>query len=324
MSRCALHACEYTLRLQSRRPAWMLPAAYHHCHHHRILFRRTVLIKLKYLQTWELPHVPRPTEPIRLAQFKTLIDIEQAPFNADTFSLEDETAPSFDEAGVRVTRAPVLNRLRWRFTEEEDAATGALKRESNARLVRWDDGSLSLFLGGECVDVAEADVTGRQALLGVYHEGDNAVQVRSRMSCSCSMILCGVEVSKRIWCFCFDSTLQVRQHRQTSGKLRNFLQVLWLLSSQRKLARPCVQAQGLVASRLTFRPPAVESALHAHAARAAATAAAPAPGATIMQSARLQDFGSEHAQAVRGDQETMKLKCASTTHCTLTQQLLSE
>lgn len=121
----------------------------------------------------------RPTQPIRLATFKTLLDIEAAPYNPDTFTLDEPI--EFDEAGTRIQRAPPLNRLRWRFTEQIDPDTGGLERESNARFVRWSDGSLSLFLGKECVDVLENEVTDRQQLLGVYHEADSAVQVRERL-----------------------------------------------------------------------------------------------------------------------------------------------
>jgi RNA polymerase-associated protein LEO1 len=134
------------------------------------------------VQTWELPLVDPPQGPIRLAQFRTLLDIESHPYNADKFTLEDTV--EYDEEGVRIARAPVLNRIRWRLADQPDAQAGALQRESNARFVRWDDGSLSLFLGNECVDVTENEVEhGRQVLLGVYHEDSRAVQVRSARIC---------------------------------------------------------------------------------------------------------------------------------------------
>jgi hypothetical protein len=127
-------------------------------------------------QAWQLPLVPRPEEALCVAHFKSLLDIEPEEYNPAKFTMEDEV--TVDENGRRVKRAPVLNRLRWRFTDEIDAATGANKRESNARFVRWDDGSLSLFIGKECVDVVETAMSGRQMLLGVYHEGNATIQVR--------------------------------------------------------------------------------------------------------------------------------------------------
>jgi RNA polymerase-associated protein LEO1 len=71
-------------------------------------------------------------------------------------------------------QAPVLNRVRWRVARDEEGAGRAL--ESNARIVEWDDGSRSLFLGDECVDFATKQAGDRQMLLGAHH--DSVIQVR--------------------------------------------------------------------------------------------------------------------------------------------------
>ncbi len=42
------------------------------------------------------------------------------------------------------------NGLRWRYVKNEN---DELVKESNARMVRWSDGSLSLHLGNEIFDV---------------------------------------------------------------------------------------------------------------------------------------------------------------------------
>ena len=128
-------------------------------------------------QIYEFPLVERPTEALRVARFGGLIDIESSAFDPEKFQVED--AVEFDDSGARIVRAPTLNRARWRFTDGNDPETDALKRESNARLVRWDDGSLSLFLGNECLDVTEQLSAGRQTLLGVTHHQEAAVQVCS-------------------------------------------------------------------------------------------------------------------------------------------------
>lgn len=127
------------------------------------------------MQSWEIPLVQRPQGPVHLATFKSILDIESQPFNREKFSLDDDV--DFSESGARIPRAPPLNRLRWRFTGELDEETRSLKRESNARIVLWEDGTLSLFLGTECVDVVDTRIQGQQVLLGVYHEGSEVVQV---------------------------------------------------------------------------------------------------------------------------------------------------
>jgi hypothetical protein len=124
-----------------------------------------------------VPVVQRPQGPVHLANFKSILDIESKPFNRHNFSLDDDV--DFSEDGTRIPRAPPLNRLRWRFTGELDEETGSLKRESNAQFVRWEDGSSSLFLGPECVDVVDTQIQGQQVLLGIYHEGSQVVQVQT-------------------------------------------------------------------------------------------------------------------------------------------------
>ena len=53
---------------------------------------------------------------------------------------------------------------------------GGQRYESNARFVRWSDGSRQLLLGDEVLDVAEQDVASDQHYLFVRHQG--LIQVR--------------------------------------------------------------------------------------------------------------------------------------------------
>ncbi len=51
----------------------------------------------------------------------------------------------------------VENTIRWRYSQDED---GNGVRESNARVVRWTDGSMSLYLGGEIFDITRQPLQG--------------------------------------------------------------------------------------------------------------------------------------------------------------------
>jgi RNA polymerase-associated protein LEO1 len=53
---------------------------------------------------------------------------------------------------------------------------GTEVRESNARFVRWEDGSLQLFLGKEVLDVAEQDNSQNNNYLFAHTKG--IIQVR--------------------------------------------------------------------------------------------------------------------------------------------------
>jgi len=71
-----------------------------------------------------------------------------------------------------------LNVLRWRYGRD---ARGEETRESNARFVRWSDGSLQLQIGSEVLDVASQDVARDQSHLFVRHPGAGIVQAQAHL-----------------------------------------------------------------------------------------------------------------------------------------------
>jgi hypothetical protein len=69
----------------------------------------------------------------------------------------------------KAVRLSVENMIRWR--QRTDPVTGAVTRESNARLVRFADGSQFLYLGGETFQVNEAPLKADRNLLLQTMEG---------------------------------------------------------------------------------------------------------------------------------------------------------
>ena len=63
----------------------------------------------------------------------------------------------------------VENTIRWRSVKDED---GNEVKESNARVVKWSDGTMSLLLGGEVFDIHKTKIDGEHNHLfvqQVYH-----------------------------------------------------------------------------------------------------------------------------------------------------------
>ena len=71
-----------------------------------------------------------------------------------------------------------LNVLRWRYGRD---SRGEETRESNARFVRWSDGSLQLQIGSEVLDVASQDISREQSHLFVRHPGAGIVQAQAQL-----------------------------------------------------------------------------------------------------------------------------------------------
>lgn len=84
------------------------------------------------------------------------LSIERKPFDPSSFEDEMEEDEVLDEEGRARLKLKVENTIRWRFRKDKD---GNEVKESNARVVRWSDGSTSLLLG-EVFDVHKNNIDG--------------------------------------------------------------------------------------------------------------------------------------------------------------------
>lgn len=96
-----------------------------------------------------------------LLRLPSFMGVDLQPYDADTYasSMEhDETNQDPKMHAAFLTR--LKTSLRWRITRDE--STGVLYKESNARFVRWSDGSQTIHVGAEAFDVVHIPVSGNQ------------------------------------------------------------------------------------------------------------------------------------------------------------------
>jgi RNA polymerase-associated protein LEO1 len=87
---------------------------------------------------------------IHFVKLPNFLSVDTRPFDADTYEDEIDEEETLDEEGRQRLKLKVGNTIRWRkFINDK----GETVQESNARFVRWSDGSLSLHLGSEIFDV---------------------------------------------------------------------------------------------------------------------------------------------------------------------------
>ncbi|KAF9807928.1 hypothetical protein IEO21_08002 [Rhodonia placenta] len=122
-----------------------------------------------------IPNIPVPRSSdgnywvIRMPNF---VKVDSKPFHPDTYlgpeQEDDEVsqAETIREKSMSI-KLKVENTVRWRWVKGKD---GQDRRQSNSRVVRWSDGTLSLQLGKELFDITQTiDTSGavlRQALGG--------------------------------------------------------------------------------------------------------------------------------------------------------------
>ncbi|KAF8661370.1 hypothetical protein AX16_001464 [Volvariella volvacea WC 439] len=124
-------------------------------------------------QNVAFPNIPVPrssdgnTWVLRVPNF---MKVDSKPFHPDTYigPEHDEEyghhAENVREKSMSI-KLKVENTLRWRWTKDQ---LGVDRRQSNARVIRWSDGTLSLRLGKELFDIHQsidnAGATSRQSL----------------------------------------------------------------------------------------------------------------------------------------------------------------
>ncbi|CAH2044064.1 unnamed protein product [Thlaspi arvense] len=131
----------------------------------------------------EVPFRPPPGDPIKMNMIKVsnIMGIDPKPFDAKTF-VEEETFET-DESGAKTrirlgnnivrhssSNPLVLLLVSYFFCSLLMCRYAHMQSESNARFVRWSDGSLQLLIGNEVLDITEQDAQQDQNHLLIKHE----------------------------------------------------------------------------------------------------------------------------------------------------------
>jgi RNA polymerase-associated protein LEO1 len=99
----------------------------------------------------EMPYV-KPPDDCPLHYFKLAgLGIEPRPFDENYFQTENEEVETKEKKKKKAT--PLT--IRWRYALDKDQQE--VIRESNARVVRWTDGSMHLFVGKEAFGIHEQE-----------------------------------------------------------------------------------------------------------------------------------------------------------------------
>lgn len=94
---------------------------------------------------------------MHFVKLPNFLSVETRPFDAETYEDEIDEEETLDEEGRQRLKLKVGNTIRWRNEIDE---TGNAVHESNARFVKWSDGSMSLHLGNEIFDVYKQPLQG--------------------------------------------------------------------------------------------------------------------------------------------------------------------
>ncbi|KAF9597602.1 hypothetical protein IFM89_020081 [Coptis chinensis] len=125
----------------------------------------------------EFPLHPPPgrKDKMNMVKVSNIMGVEPKPFARKTY-VEDDIVVT-DKSGSKRRIRLENNVVRWRRVQSPD---GMMNVESNARFVRWSDGSLQLLIGNEILDISVQEARYDQAHLFLRH-GNGTLQSQGRL-----------------------------------------------------------------------------------------------------------------------------------------------
>ncbi|KAF9959077.1 Paf1 complex component [Modicella reniformis] len=118
-----------------------------------------------------------------LSRLPNFLNVDTKPFDPEAYNDDEHNG---DEAeNMQRIKLKVENTIRWRFKDgQDDPSIPAIEREkeSNARFVRWSDGSLSLVLGDEMFQVNVQSLQNQHQFLVVHHPSELVLQTQQALT----------------------------------------------------------------------------------------------------------------------------------------------
>ncbi|KAG1048460.1 hypothetical protein G6F43_009150 [Rhizopus delemar] len=119
-----------------------------------------------------MPQLPLPysdNNKYYLAKLPRFLDVEVDPFVPEEFNtkIEEGLTPAQERESIR---EQIENTIRWRRIINEH---GEEAMQSNAHLVEWEDGKVSLMLGDECFDVGSKPVGADEHVFLLAHQTES-------------------------------------------------------------------------------------------------------------------------------------------------------
>ncbi|ORY04745.1 Leo1-domain-containing protein [Basidiobolus meristosporus CBS 931.73] len=126
----------------------------------------------------QLQHIPHPVSEESkhyLARLPKFMNMELKAFDPDTY--EEDQQEGTEEERAQKIKLQVENTIRWRYAK---GANDEIIKESNAKFVKWSDGTLSLLLGEELFDINTKSMDHDNQYVIVHHPVEGLLETQIR------------------------------------------------------------------------------------------------------------------------------------------------
>ncbi|CAG8775292.1 35796_t:CDS:2, partial [Racocetra persica] len=99
-----------------------------------------------------------------------------AAFRPETYSqADDQTVEDAIKLGAQ-------DGLRWRYKKDPNTGIETNEKESNARIIKWSDGSKTLLIGKEQFEISSESLESKHQFLTVPHRGSNTLELHEKLN----------------------------------------------------------------------------------------------------------------------------------------------
>ena len=116
-----------------------------------------------------------PSSQLHSMRLPRFLNIKEKAFTPENFDQLEHNAEQARLLKLNKIRTAQLNTIRWRQKHaqtDEDDNEAAPVRQSNARIVEWDDGSMHLFVGNQSFEIVQRKSTFSNAFPYVVHANE--------------------------------------------------------------------------------------------------------------------------------------------------------
>ncbi|CAG8487340.1 7526_t:CDS:2 [Scutellospora calospora] len=104
-------------------------------------------------------------------------------FHYTTAAFRPESySPSDDQTVDDAIKLGAQDGLRWRYKKDPKTGKETEEKESNARIIKWNDGSRTLLIGKEQFEISTESLESKHQFLTVPHRGSNTLELHEKLN----------------------------------------------------------------------------------------------------------------------------------------------